>query len=652
MEDESVLEGNGIQTWPWDEESPEIQEFRLSVQSLLRGSDRDMLEIASEVLTGIQGTMSKAWAVEVMKDIFSRFGLEYKNTMYDEVSTPRWSMIEYPGVEKPADESIDQEGSADEALEKVEESPEEELLEEKATEDIREQEMQIVKLKKAPTAGENVGEDGESEKSHPAVGEEDSDGERSKWQTPPQTPKESIVDSGCIPCASRRFSLTSSRRFSCGSSRRFSSSTPRRLSSGGPPPSRRMLTPPTSAEEVIKAVIPAIEHEGRADSTIHRASTSPGQPKKSFMNSLKKRLRRTSRKLRISIIGRSSDIPPVLDHPSPTPPQKSNLRPGSEDTKEISTEDADPVLRGPTLKLNRLSDMTLPLTTEERNEIARRRARESKLTEDFDLVVRMGTLGDAGARESVSVTSMDIVGDSPEPPIDPASIPAIPMIEPEYFSKISPDTTPSSGSEEINRSASARIAPPRRSLRLSMLGKRKSFSRPIEKPGTTRPVPRIRNALSENNLRILNARMGSIPPPVPSLPPSSQIRSRTPSSHRRKSSIPERSVSMSSRLVSDSPLANRCKETCNARSTISIYGLLPPRANHCIGTHGGRIGVVQMGSAYQANKILGDVVLLVPENQDSEKETTKFTSQYFCTPNDTSRINIEVGENSRREMAR
>ena len=91
--------------------------------------------------------------------------------------------------------------------------------------------------------------------------------------------------------------------------------------------------------------------------------------------------------------------------------------------------------------------MTLPLTTEERNEIARRRARESKLTEDFDLVVRMGTLGDAGARESVSVTSMDIVGDSPEPPIDPAYS-AIPMIEPEYFSKISPDTTPSSGSEE------------------------------------------------------------------------------------------------------------------------------------------------------------------------------------------------------------
>ena len=58
----------------------------------------------------------------------------------------------------------------------------------------------------------------------------------------------------------------------------------------------------------------------------------------------------------------------------------------------MTSEDPQTVLRGPTLKLNRMSDMTLPLTDEERNEIARRRARESKLTEDFDLVVRLGTI--------------------------------------------------------------------------------------------------------------------------------------------------------------------------------------------------------------------------------------------------------------------
>jgi hypothetical protein len=38
-----------------------------------------------------------------------------------------------------------------------------------------------------------------------------------------------------------------------------------------------------------------------------------------------------------------------------------------------------------------------------------------------------------------------------------------------------------------------------------------------------------------------------------------------------------------------------------------------------LGLMGGRIGVVQMGSAYKANKILGDVVLLVPENQHAKR---------------------------------
>ena len=165
-----------------------------------------------------------------------------------------------------------------------------------------------------------------------------------------------------------------------------------------------------------------------------------------------------------------------------------------------------------------------------------------------------------------------------------------------------------------------------------MLGKRKSFSRPIEKPGTTRPVPRIRNALSENNLRILNARMGLIPPPVPSLPPSSQIRSRTPSSHRRKSPIPERSVSMSSRLVSDSPLATGAKRRAMQGRRYPSMDYFPLAQTTALGLMGGRIGVVQMGSAYKANKILGDVVLLVPENQ-IPRNATKFTSQYFCTPN-------------------
>ena len=116
--------------WPWDEETPSINQFRLSVQSLLRGSDRDMLEAASEVLTGIQGTMSQTWAIEVMKEIFGRFGLEFKHTMYDEVATPRRSMIEIPEEEQPLEEFEDQsedhsEGQPDQPEDHPEDQPEE-----------------------------------------------------------------------------------------------------------------------------------------------------------------------------------------------------------------------------------------------------------------------------------------------------------------------------------------------------------------------------------------------------------------------------------------------------------------------------------------------------------------------------------------------
>src|SRR5215471_8736047 len=90
--------------WPWESDIPSIHEFRLSVQSLLRGSDREMLEVASEVLSGIQGTMSKAWAIEVMKEIFGRFGLEFRHAMYDEVATPRWSMIDLSEGAQPSQE--------------------------------------------------------------------------------------------------------------------------------------------------------------------------------------------------------------------------------------------------------------------------------------------------------------------------------------------------------------------------------------------------------------------------------------------------------------------------------------------------------------------------------------------------------------------
>src|SRR5271163_2765169 len=117
----------------WEEpDSPRVREFRLSVQSLLRGSvereNRDIMEIAGEALGALPERMSKAWAVDVLREIFGNFGLEFQRAQYDEVATPRWSMVEPSIIEE--DEREDEEEEEDEEGEETETEGDDEEREE------------------------------------------------------------------------------------------------------------------------------------------------------------------------------------------------------------------------------------------------------------------------------------------------------------------------------------------------------------------------------------------------------------------------------------------------------------------------------------------------------------------------------------------
>jgi hypothetical protein len=595
------LESDEEFVWPWDEEIPNIHEFRLSVQSLLRGSDRDMLEAASEVLTGIQGTMSKAWAIEVMKEIFSRFGLEFKHTMYDEVATPRWSMVDLAEelqrsqeVEDQSEDELEDQFVGD-ALEILEEVEEESNSHEDSEEKVQDEpempdKMQVDVSEKLS----EIGRDAESEKSNPKVEDEDSE---TKWQTPPQTPRESFDESCCISCSPSRFP-------------------------GGHALSRSIPTPPTSPPAFIFQPNSTVRSETTFDSSTPSASIIPETPKKSFtisiFSNLKKRFRRTSKKLRISIIGRVRPATPEQEPSHPSPQQALSKHP----LVDKVNEDPQTVLRGPTLKLNRMSDIIVPLTDEERSEIDRRRARESKLTEDFDLVVRLGTI--RTPRASLTLTEMDTLSDLPAGAIDRSTIPPIPMVEPEYLKNSSPEAGPSSASEGLSRSDSNRI-PPRR--RLNVLNRRTTL--PAKKDELQPQPPRpIRNLLSENNLKILNSRMGPRLPPIHGSPIPSVIRPSTASSRRKK--VPsERSMSISDRMASSLAAGPRRRPSQGRRYPSMDY--FPLAQTTALGLMGGRIGVVQMGSAYKANKILGDVVLLVPENQ-TPKRRRRSLHRYVSSP--------------------
>ena len=563
-----MSDSESIYHWPWektDEEGPTIQEFRFSVRSVLNERDREMLEIASEVLTGTENRMSKAWAVEVMKDIFSRFGLEFRHSMCE-------GSVGKSVTENSGGRSSEDRRSNDDELDKENEAQDDEL----PTIDV----SPFVFPPKLDVLMETDEKDGDEDDSNPEDEDHDdngSNGDYPDWRTPPLTPAESIEDRHCIPCNLKRFSSSSQKR----------------------PVSRSMPTPPVSPPNVGTASAPVAlppEKNPSPDKNVHLRPPPhddiPNSPK-SFIKNLGKRMRRVSMRLRVSIISRVPPLPTLSPGPPPPIPKRSSRRnPLTPPTATNGSSDQQAIYGGPTLKLNRLSDVTLPLTPEERKEIARRRARESNLTEDFDLVVRLGTMRTSSLSSVAFTDGMDSLGEVPMG-ANISSIPHIPMVEPEHLSKGTP------ASKEIER------IPPRRRIanQFSKLSNR-SFS--TRRPNLSPNSQVVRNVLSETNLRLHTARTNSqrsrIEDAIPSPPPSrTGFRLGEPLSARRRSRSP-------------SPASSLRRQTSLGRRYPSM-DYFPLAQTTALGLRGGKIGVVQMGSAYKANKILGDIVLIVPEHQ-------------------------------------
>jgi hypothetical protein len=567
-----------LHRWLWektkDDDGITIQEFRLSVQSLLTGLDRERLDTASDVLSGVRDGQSKSWALDVMKDIFNRFGLDFRRSMY-ESSAGSKSM----GDHSDGRSSKDQPSSDDEPLQ-----------DETAGEELQLVAVPSFTVSKLDVLMEDDEREDQSDHQNPEDDEDDdSQDEYPDWRTPPQSPPPSIEDRLCIPCNLRRFSTSSARRSSTSQKPSATRSIPSPPSS---PPQVQVANPAPAALPQEK--IPSHDKDEHARPPPHDAfSTRP----KSFIKNLGKRIRTTSMKLRVSIINRAPPLTmamlsPVLPPPIPKRSSKRNLHEAATTMTSASNQQ---IYGGPTLKLNRLSDVTLPLTPEERNEIARRRARESKLTEDFDLVVRLGTMR-AGSRSSMAFTDgMDSVGEQVPVGANIASLPEIPMVEPEYLSKV---TGADLDTERV---------PPRRriSSKFSTLSRRSSTK---SNRSSSSPIPVVRNVLSESNLRIHTARTSSqrstIEDSIPSAPPS-----RTSFRHRITPTPGRRSRS-------PSPAASLNRRVTTRRYPSMDY--FPLAQTTALGLRGGKIGVVQMGSASKANKILGDVVLIVPEHQERE----------------------------------
>jgi len=579
------MDNNDARHQVWEEpDSPRVREFRLSVQSLLRGGERDnqrdIMELAGEALEGLPERMSKAWAVDVIREIFGTFGLEFQRAQYDEVATPRWSMIEPSIVEE--DEGTERESDSEE--EEAEEAEEEEEEEEKNEE-------------LAPVA-ETPGEEPTKEVEAPVVPSETSGqpakpevddssevGDSASWETPLQTPPDSDDEGCCIPSL-------------------------KRLSRQTQP---HTLTPPVSPPSTFSkpAVVTDSEKEPDPSFTPSRSS-QPSSPKRnSLIQSIRKRLSKTSIKFRITRRIRA------IASGTPLPPKAKEKR--RRPTSRTSTEDIQTVLDGPVLKLNRMSDMSLPLTAAERKEMERRRAHESKLTEDFDLVLRLGTLRNPPAsptgQDVEPFISMGEGSSNPSNPTDQSDIPPVPMIEPDYFTS---PTSPRSQMTDMHHATSSgsRASRPR--------SKRNSRRKSVQHNGAipVRPYVPMRNVLSENNLRLLNAMATASPPPppVPEIPSSpSYARSKPPHLVRRRKYLASDDSSINSGNIPVPPIATAARRRSSQRSAqgrrYPSMDYFPLAQTTALGLKGGRIGLVQMGSPRKANKILGDVVLIVPEKE-------------------------------------
>ena len=531
---------NNNSNWPFLDDSPRLEELRLSVQSLLLSGDRNLPEASSEVVGELRGkrTLSR-WGVNVINDIFRQFDMEFPESHF---SDP----LQTSSVYTSADE-----GENPDALEEF---------------------VQIYY------------DDGESERIEltdreiqppPELDDHDLDFHDPRF-TPPLSTIESIEEPD-LPRSPQQ--------------PRFSQHLP---------------TPPTSPHTAYNKQHAPSFVEGCPECEAKAAAAAKPH---SLLYNLRRQFRRHTSSGKPN--GNPAQSPrgrPVTPSAPPPPRPSPPRRPGSPHIKP-SGDDIRTVVRGPILKINRLSDipLSLNLTAAEEDHIQRRRATGSGSEEDFDLVVRLGTT--RTPRGSIVSRREDPALFSP----DPSTIPPVPMVDPQYL--LSPVASVKSANTSPTTSSKTKQKRP------SRLRKQKST------PSTAGPVTEVEpetppveeivvTELSEENLMKLTKATGVAPPALPSpIPVTIPVRA--------KERVAPTEVSLSTVMPWPVPPVPGTMRRRIPHNRYASLDQLPRAQATAIARKGGRVGTVQMGSAFKANKILGDIVLLAPERELPKRKRAK-----------------------------
>jgi len=377
------------------------------------------------------------------------------------------------------------------------------------------------------------------------------------------------------------------------------------------------LTPPASPDSPYAK--PRSFHQGCPECEAEASASSKSH---SFIYAIKRQFRRHTSSSKLAQTPPSPKTKPTKPFGLRSTPAPPVHRAPSTVTKLSQGDDLRTVLRGPVLKINRLSDisLSLQLTAEELKQIEQRRALGVS-EEEFDLVVRLGI--PRPSRGNI-LAPFD---DPPQPPPE-IDVPPVPMIDPEHLQLPSP-TAPTTKSAETARSKAAskssggKQSSGKRSTRLRRIKTspstiRTTPSQPVNPPPPEKTVIAV---LSEENLAKLTKETGIAPPPIPeSVPPPMPMLSRTKSG---KSRFAPSEDTMS--VITAWP-APPVRISMRKRVPLHKYPSVEqiPRAHTtALGLQGGRVGVVQMGSANKANKILGDIVLLAPDKEALKRKRTR-----------------------------
>ena len=567
MSDEENLQQDRS-SFSFSEEIPAIQEFRLSVQSLLRGSDKGFLEIADDLLANVvvQNHMSKDWAMEVTKEIFSSFGLEYTSSAWEEVPTPTAASFERESQRTDERESQKME-ETDDTLLPTSDKP----------------------LPKRPIS---------------VIEDDESDGELPKWATPPQTPTQSILDGQCCLACSPSFRI------------------PRPPT---PPksPIKEFVKPVAELVEDVK------DPEPELTLSSYEPSTTKGF---SFMSTLRRRFhKRSTPSLRVAKRKQAPPIAPPSRPPPLVPKHIPIVIPSQIPQAPPSEADvlSGPILK---INRNSVISVMLTPEEREQIRRRRENESTLKEDFDLIVRLRTvrDVPRQSIVRHSIVSTVMgDFIPFGvnsatipPVPMIDPTHLSTTPL-ESQVIEKAAPPKRLSKVRSRRYRLSRRKSSRPKQTV--------DKFNKQEEPMPQTTPSP-VRNVLSEENLRILTNVMGLYQPPIPKAPDDMPDRMVMVTGQIQEESItddtsfdwdelkspelPIMTVPRSKRVSVRSRSSSRARGGDRSRT----WDNAPVVQTTALGLRGGKIGAVQRGSALKANKILGDAVFIVPEKEQLRKK--------------------------------